>query len=67
MIDDIDFSDDYKHRAEVRKTLAGNQDWINQYFGKILPMMSGQTNVGLQSLHRPSKPDIVYPHEKGGR
>lgn len=59
------FLDNYLHRADVRKALASNQDWIEQYFGKILPMMSQQTNVGMESMVRPSKPDIFYPQNPG--
>ena len=58
-------SDNYGHRSEVRKALATNKDWIDQYFGKILPMMSAQTNVGLISLYSGSKPDIIHPEGEG--
>jgi hypothetical protein len=57
--------ENYGHRTEVRKSLASNQDWIDQYFGKILPMMSGQTNVGLISMNRPGKPDLIHPEGQG--
>ena len=57
--------ENYGHRTEVRKSLASNQDWIDQYFGKILPMMSGQTNVGLISMNRPGKPDLLHPEGQG--
>ena len=57
--------ENYGHRLEVRKALASNQDWISQYFGKILPMMSGQTNVGLISMYRGGKPDLVHPEGQG--
>ena len=57
--------ENYGHRTEIRKSLASNQDWIDQYFGKILPMMSGQTNVGLISMNRPGKPDLIHPEGQG--
>ena len=58
-------SDNYKHRAEVRASLANNQEWIDQYFGKILPMLTSQTNIGLISMDNGSKADIVYPDGQG--
>ena len=57
--------DNYVHRASVRKELAGNQDWISQYFSKILPMMTTQTNVGMMSLDNGNQPDIVHPEGTG--
>lgn len=33
-----------EHRAQVRANLAGNTEWIQRYFAKILPWMSGQQN-----------------------
>ncbi|XP_032788859.2 protein NipSnap homolog 3B [Daphnia magna] len=36
--------DSLEHRAQVRANLAGNAEWIQRYFAKILPWMSGQQN-----------------------
>lgn len=33
-----------EHRAQVRASLATNSEWIQRYFAKILPWMSGQQN-----------------------
>ena len=57
--------DNYKHRAEVRAALASNKEWVDQYFGKILPMLTTQTNIGLISMENGSKEDIVYPDGQG--
>ena len=57
--------DNYVHRANVRKELAGNQDWISQYFSKILPMFTTQTNVGMMSLDNGDQPDIIHPEGQG--
>lgn len=40
----IHFTDSLEHRAQVRANLAGNTEWIQRYFAKILPWMSGQQN-----------------------
>ena len=39
-----------EHRAQVRLGLAGNAEWIQRYFSKILPMMSGQQNSVLSTV-----------------
>ena len=57
--------DNYAHRTEVRQALAGNQNWIDKYFGKILPMMVGQVNVGTVSMDRGFKPDVIHPDGQG--
>jgi hypothetical protein len=60
------FLDSYVHRAEVRAALAGNQDWFSQYFGKILPMMQKQDNVGLTSISSGTpNVDVLHPEGKG--
>ncbi len=33
-----------EHRAQVRASLGVNNEWIQRYFAKILPWMSGQQN-----------------------
>lgn len=38
------FADNLEHRAQVRLSLAGNTEWFQRYFGKILPWMIGQQN-----------------------
>ncbi|XP_023335175.1 protein NipSnap homolog 3A [Eurytemora carolleeae] len=43
-------------RAEVRAKLGQDQDWQNQYFQKILPMLQNQDNVTLKSLTEPAAP-----------
>ena len=58
-------SDNYKHRSEVRASLAANKDWINEYFGKITPMMTNQINVGLLSMEQESKPEVIYKEGQG--
>ena len=35
-------------RAEVRAKLGQDQDWQNQYFQKILPMLQNQDNITLK-------------------
>ena len=59
-------SENYTHRAEVRASLASNQEWIDEYFSKLLPMLTSQTNVGLISMENGSKPDVIYPEGQGG-
>ena len=58
-------SENYTHRAEVRASLASNQEWIDEYFSKLLPMLTSQTNVGLISMENGSKPDVIYPEGQG--
>ena len=57
--------DNYVHRSKVRAELAGNQECISQYFSKILPMMTTQTNIGLMSLDNGDQPDILYKDGPG--
>lgn len=40
----LNFPDSLEHRAQVRASLATNSEWIQRYFAKILPWMSGQQN-----------------------
>lgn len=51
--------DSLEHRAEVRATLAGNQEWIQRYFAKILPMMSSQQNSILSVI-----PDVTFTNSQ---
>ena len=55
--------DSYEHRAGVRAKLASDDDWISQYFGKILPWFQKQDNMTLKSL--PNFDDVVYPKSQG--
>ena len=61
----LPISENYTHRAEVRASLASNQEWIDEYFSKLLPMLTSQTNVGLISMENGSKPDVIYPEGQG--
>ncbi|XP_078493399.1 protein NipSnap homolog 3A isoform X1 [Ciona intestinalis] len=36
--------DDLQHRAEVRKALSQNEEWIQKYFSKLLTMLHVQEN-----------------------
>ncbi|KAK3607379.1 hypothetical protein CHS0354_022539 [Potamilus streckersoni] len=38
------FADNLSHRASVRQALAKDPDWIQNYFSKILPLLSRQEN-----------------------
>ncbi|OWF38004.1 Protein NipSnap-like 3A [Mizuhopecten yessoensis] len=42
--------DDLNQRAKVRQALADDPNWISSYFSKILPMMSRQENMLLQTV-----------------
>jgi len=55
--------DSYEHRAGVRAKLASDNDWISQYFGKILPWFQSQANMTLSTL--PNFDKVVYPENKG--
>lgn len=54
--------DSLEHRAQVRINLAGNKEWIDRYFSKILPMMSSQENSVLSVI-----PDVTFSncHDNG--
>ncbi|XP_060080675.1 protein NipSnap homolog 3A-like [Ylistrum balloti] len=54
--------DNLTQRAAVRQALAGDSHWINSYFSKILPMMSRQENMLLQTVGDSS---LVQPDLKG--
>ena len=56
-------TDSYEHRAGVRAKLASDDDWISQYFGKILPWFQSQANMTLSTL--PNFDKVVYPENKG--
>jgi len=49
--------DSLEHRAQVRANLAGDKEWIERYFSKILPMMSSQENSVLSVI-----PDVTFSH-----
>jgi len=49
--------DSLEHRAQVRTNLAGDKEWIERYFSKILPMMSSQENSVLSVI-----PDVSFSH-----
>jgi len=55
--------DSYDHRAGVRAKLAVDENWISQYFGKILPWFQRQENMTLNML--PNFDSVVYPKDKG--
>ena len=57
------YTDSYEHRAGVRAKLASDDDWISQYFGKILPWLLKQDNMTLSPL--PNFETVVYPKNKG--
>ena len=60
----LDISDSYEHRASVRASLAGDPEWIGDYFGKVVSMFQQQDNLTLNLL--PGKfPDVVHPDGKG--
>ena len=48
-------TDSLEHRAQVRAQLAVNSEWIQRYFAKILPWMSGQQNSIVSVI-----PDIPF-------
>ena len=55
--------DSYEHRAGVRAKLASDDNWISQYFGKILPWFQKQDNMTLKTL--PNFDDVIYPKSQG--
>lgn len=55
--------DSYEHRAGVRAKLGGDDNWISQYFGKILPWFQKQENMTLNAL--PNFDSVVHPKDKG--
>ena len=59
----FDRIDSYDHRAGVRAKLAVDENWISQYFGKILPWFQRQENMTLNML--PNFDSVVYPKDKG--
>ena len=57
-------SDNYEHRASVRARLAGDSEWIGEYFGKVAAMFQQQDNLTLNVL--PGRPqDVLHPDGKG--
>ena len=56
-------TDSYDHRSGVRAKLAGDQGWISQYFGKILPWLQQQENLTLNPLT--NFETIVHPTAQG--
>merc|ERR1719327_1342870 len=42
--------DSYSHRAGVRAKLGGHQQWQEEYFQKILPLLQHQDNMAFRSL-----------------
>lgn len=58
-------ADNLEHRAQVRQRLAGNTEWIELYFAKILPMMSGQQNAVVSLIPGISYGNPSEPTAKG--
>ena len=58
------FLDNFEHRASVRASLAKDDDWIGQYFGKIVSMFQWQENMTLSSLPG-RQTDVLHPEGKG--
>ncbi|KAL3858588.1 hypothetical protein ACJMK2_008860 [Sinanodonta woodiana] len=54
--------DNLSHRASVRQTLAKDPDWIQNYFSKILPLLSRQQNSLLRLV--PGS-DLITKTSKG--
>jgi len=52
--------DSLEHRAQVRAGLAVNTDWIQRYFAKILPWMTGQQNSVISVV-----PGITFSNSEG--
>lgn len=57
------YIDSYDHRAGVRAKLAADDNWIAQYFGKILPWFQMQENMTLSPL--PNFETVIHPKDKG--
>jgi len=58
----VRFTDSLEQRASVRQNLAGDPEWINKFFSKILPWMQKQENSVIRCY---PGTDIMYPETKG--
>lgn len=58
--------DSYDHRASIRAKLGNDQEWIGEYFGKVVSMFQTQENMSLNFIKIPlGESQVIHPEGKG--